>query len=82
MLRYRITLAIAICALSAVAYVLPQLRRELIKDVITWDAPHTEAAPMPAATGPGLAPARTRVILIDGLTEEVAKTLQIGRAHV
>lgn len=75
MLRYRLTLAIVICALSALAYVLPQLRRDLIKDVITWDAPKSEPAPMPAGTGAGLAPARTRVILIDGLTEEVAKTL-------
>jgi hypothetical protein len=75
MLRYRITLAIVICALSAIAYLLPQLRKELIKDMITWDARKSEPAPMPAATGPGLAPARTRVVLIDGLTEEVAKTL-------
>ena len=68
-------LAIVICALSGIAYLLPQLRRELIKDVITWDAPKSEPAPLPAGTGPGLAPARTRVVLIDGLTADVAKTL-------
>lgn len=75
MLRYRLTLAIVICALSAIAYVLPQLRKDLIKDVVTWDAPVSDPAPLPAGSGPGLAPARTRVILIDGLTREVAKTL-------
>jgi hypothetical protein len=76
MLRLRITLAIIIVALSALAWFLPQLRRDLIKDVITWDAPITDPAPLPAGTGPGLAPVpRTRVVLIDGLTEDVAKTL-------
>jgi hypothetical protein len=76
MLRYRITLAIVIAALSAIAWFLPQLRKDLIKDVITWDAPKSEPAPLPAGTGPGLAPVgRTRVILIDGLTADVAKTL-------
>ncbi|MBA3499297.1 MAG: hypothetical protein H0T65_02930, partial [Deltaproteobacteria bacterium] len=76
MLRYRITLAIVIALLSAVAWFLPQLRKDLIKDIITWDAPKGEPAPMPGGTGPGLAPvARTRVVLIDGLTADVAKTL-------
>ena len=76
MLRYRLTLAIVVVALSALAWFLPQLRRDLLKDIITWDAPKSEPAPLPAGNGPGLAPvARTRVILIDGLAEEVAKTL-------
>ena len=76
MLRYRITLAIVIVVLSGIAWFLPQLRRDLLKDIITWDAPTSEPAPLPAANGPGLAPvARTRVVLIDGLTEDVAKTL-------
>ena len=45
MLRYRITLAIVIVALSALAWFLPQLRRDLLKDIITWDAPKSEPAP-------------------------------------
>lgn len=76
MLRYRITLAIVVVALSVLAWFLPQLRRELIADIVTWDAPPTEPAPMPAGTAPGLQPAaRTRVVLIDGLGADVAATL-------
>lgn len=76
MLRYRLTLAIIIVGLSALAWFLPQLRRDLIKDITTWDAPKSEPAPLPAGNGPGLAPAaRTRVVLIDGLSKEVATTL-------
>jgi hypothetical protein len=76
MLRYRLTLAACIVALSAVAWFLPKLRRDLIHDITTWDAPTTDPAPLPAGNGPGLAPvAHTRVILVDGLTEDVAKTL-------
>ncbi len=76
MLRYRLTLAISILALSVIAWFLPQLRRALIHDVVTWDARTSDPAPLPAGTGPGLAPvARTRVILVDGLAESVAKTL-------
>jgi hypothetical protein len=81
MLRYRITLAIVVVALSAAAWFLPQLRRELLKDVITWDAPKTDPAPLPAGTGPGLAPvARTRVVLVDGLSEKIAQMLPMWTA--
>ena len=81
MLRYRITLAIIVAALAALAWYLPQLRRDLLKDVITWDAPKTDPAPLPAGMGPGLARvARTRVVLVDGLGEETAKTLPMWTA--
>lgn len=81
MLRYRITLAIVIAALSLIAWFLPQLRRDLIKDITTWDAATSEPAPLPAGSGPGLARvARTRVVLIDGLTESVATTLPVWTA--
>jgi len=76
MLRYRITLAIVVVALSAIAWSLPRMRRDLIKDMVTWDAPASEPAPLPAGGGTGLAPVpRTRVVLIDGLTEDVAAAL-------
>jgi len=76
MWRTRIVLAIVAGVLGALAWVLPQLRRELIRDITTWDAPVGDPAPLPAGNGPGLAPvARTRVIMIDGLSEEVAATL-------
>lgn len=76
MWRTRIVLAVVAVALGVTAWYLPQLRRQLIRDVTTWDAPLTAPAPMPAGTGPGLAPVpRTRVIMIDGLSEEVARTL-------
>lgn len=76
MVRYRITLAACIVVLSAIAWFLPRLRRDLVQDIITWDAPTSEPAPLPAGNGPGLEPvAHTRVVMIDGLTEDVAKTL-------
>ncbi len=69
--------AIAIaCALLAFAIVAPGLRRHLIQDIITWDAPPREPAPLPAANGAGLPPAgRVRVVLIDGLGARTAATM-------
>jgi hypothetical protein len=74
--RARIEMVIAIVVLGAIAWVVPQVRRDFIKSVITYDAAPTEPAPLPTGTGPGLvAIPRTRVILVDGLDEQIARTL-------
>ena len=62
--------------LLAAAWALPHVRHVFIEDVTTWDAVPSPAAPLPAAKGAGLTAApRVRVILIDGLSAETAKTL-------
>lgn len=76
MLRLRLVLAGAVVGLALAAWFLPQLRRALIVDIVRWDARPSEPAPLPGGTGPGLTPApRTRVVLIDGLSAEIANTL-------
>ncbi len=73
---------VAIAGLAVAAWYLPRLRRALIQDVVTWDAPISEPAPFPAATGAGLAPvARTRVVLVDGLSEAAARTAPAWQRH-
>lgn len=75
-MRTRIVAIVAACALLALAYVAPGLRRRFIQDIISWDAPPSEPAQLPKLEGPGLTPAaRVRVILIDGLSERMAATL-------
>jgi len=75
-MRHRIAALIAVAALALIAWWLPQLRRTLIRAVVTFDARATEPAPLPGGAGPGLTKvARTRVVLIDGLSAPVAKTL-------
>jgi hypothetical protein len=75
-MRSHVAAIASACALLVFAMVAPGLRRHLIQDVITWDAPPRDPAPLPAATGPGLAPAsRVRVVLIDGLGARTAATL-------
>jgi hypothetical protein len=60
---------------------LPQLRRRLLHDVTHWDAVPSDPAAIPGGAGPGLAPvAHTRVILIDGLSAEVAAGLPAWQA--
>lgn len=74
--RARIASAIAVVALGTLALALPRLRRALIYDVVWWDAPPSEPAPLPPADGPGLSPTpRTRVVLIDGLRADTAAAL-------
>ncbi|HET9622257.1 MAG TPA: alkaline phosphatase family protein, partial [Kofleriaceae bacterium] len=75
-MRSRI-LALAIaCVLAALAWQLPALRRRLIHDIVFWDATPSEPVELPAGTGPGLPPAaRTRVVLVDGLSAEAAARL-------
>lgn len=75
-MRARITALAVVAALFVYAYVAPGVRREFIRDVITWDAEPSEPVELPGGNGVGLAPIpRTRVILIDGLSAQVARTL-------
>ena len=75
-MRTRIAALVAAAALLAYAYVVPGVRRELMRDVITWDARPTDPVAIAQGTGPGMTPAsRVRVILIDGLSEQMARTL-------
>ena len=72
-MRARITVAVI---LLAVAWLLPHVRHRLITDVTTYDAPPGEPAVLPAGTGPGMTPApRVRVVLVDGLAADTARTL-------
>ncbi|HEY0192299.1 MAG TPA: alkaline phosphatase family protein [Kofleriaceae bacterium] len=76
-------LAIAV-VLAALAWQLPQVRRRLLRDITHWDAVPSEPAAFAGSaepTAPGLAPvARTRVVLIDGLSAEVAASLPVWGA--
>jgi hypothetical protein len=75
-MRTRVTSGIVVAVLAAAAWWLPDLRRALIFDITWWDAAPVDPAPIPPATGPSLGPTpRTRVVLIDGLAEEVAQVL-------
>jgi hypothetical protein len=74
--RARIEMLIAIVVLGAIAWFVPQSRRDLIKSAITYDAEAGEPAPLPTGSGPGLVPTpRTRVILVDGLAAKMAHML-------
>jgi hypothetical protein len=80
-MRQRITALAVVCALAALAWALPQVRRHVLYDVTHWDAVPGEPAAIPGGTGPGLPPAaRTRVVLIDGLSAKVAAALQAWQA--
>ncbi|HWO19583.1 MAG TPA: alkaline phosphatase family protein [Kofleriaceae bacterium] len=76
MWKWRVGAGVVVAVLAAVAWRLPGVRRELMYAVSRWDARPAAPAPLPSGNGPGLPPApHTRVILIDGLTEEVAAPL-------
>jgi hypothetical protein len=63
-------------ALLVLAWGLPHVRHRLIADVTTWDSPPEDPAQLPVGDGPGLPQApRVRVLLIDGLSASVARTL-------
>lgn len=67
---------VAVGVLGVLAWELPRVRRALIFDITRLDAEPREPAPLPGGTGPGLTRVpRTRVVLIDGLTAEAARTL-------
>ena len=75
-MRRKIAAVIGVAVLGALAWELPQLRRTLIFDITRLDAEPREPAPLPGGSGPGLTRvARTRVVLIDGLTAATAETL-------
>lgn len=76
-MRLRVVAAALLAlGLAALAWLLPDVRRQLIRAVVTWDARPTRPAPLPGGAGPGLAPVpRTRVVMIDGLTAKVAAKL-------
>jgi hypothetical protein len=75
-MRSRIAALALACALLAFAGIAPGVRRHLIDDIITWDAPARPPVKLPKGTGPGLAPAgRVRVVLIDGLGASTAARL-------
>lgn len=81
MWKVRLAAVAVAAALAVVAWFLPQLRRELIHDIVRSDAAPSDPAPLPGGTGPGLLPSpRTRVVLIDGLSAEVAATLPVWSA--
>jgi hypothetical protein len=80
-MRHRISALAVACALAALAWELPQLRRRLLYDVTRWDATPREPAAIPGGAGLGLVPAaRTRVVLIDGLSAEAASKLRVWQA--
>jgi len=80
-MRHRLTALAIACALAALAWELPQVRRRLLYDVTHWDAVPRPPAAIPGGAGLGLPPvARTRVILIDGLSAEAASKLRVWQA--
>ncbi|HET7502540.1 MAG TPA: alkaline phosphatase family protein [Kofleriaceae bacterium] len=77
-MRHRLSALAVACVLAALAWELPQLRRRLLYDVTHWDAVPGPPAAIPGGAGLGIGPAvRTRVVLIDGLSAEVASKLRV-----
>jgi len=75
-MRQRIAAGITATALVALAWFLIDLRHRVIHAVTTYDSPPRDPAPLPAGMGPGLAQApRVRVVLLDGLSAQVAAKL-------
>ncbi|HTL32314.1 MAG TPA: O-antigen ligase family protein [Kofleriaceae bacterium] len=72
----RIAAVVIVVVLAAYAYVAPGIRHHFVRDVITWDTKPSEPVELPLGIGVGLPPApRTRVVLVDGLSESTAQTL-------
>ncbi len=75
-MRHWIATIVVIAILGAIAWIVPERRRVLIRAITTYDAEPTDPAPLPGGSGPPLArSAHTRVVLIDGLTKQIASTL-------
>ena len=80
-MRARIATLAVVVVLLVFAAISPGVRRRFIQDIITWDAPATEPVTLPTGTGPGLPSAdRVRVVLIDGLGTDAARTLPAWQA--
>jgi len=76
-MRQRITALVLAGVLAALAWELPRVRGRVMYDISHWDALPRDPAAIPGGSGPGLALARrTRVVLIDGLSAEVAGALR------
>ena len=75
----RRTLALLATALALAAigwWGVPRARRTFIRALVTYDATPTEPVALPTGTGPGLdRTARTRVVLVDGLSADAAAQL-------
>jgi hypothetical protein len=78
-MRPRIVAVGIACVLGALAWVLPQVRGRLLYDIGHWDAVPRDPPPLPggpAGAASGLAPVpRTRVVVLDGLSADVAAQL-------
>lgn len=75
----RRTIELAVCAvLLACAWLVLGVRHRLIHDITTWDALPSPAAVLPEGRGAGLPEVqRVRVVLIDGLAQDTARTLPV-----
>lgn len=75
-MRQHIAAIVAGVALLAAAWILPDLRRTMIRAATTMDATPSEPVALPAADGAGLPTSpQTRVVLVDGLTADAAGTM-------
>ncbi len=75
-MRHWIASIVVIAILGAIAWVVPDRRRVVLRAITTYDAEPTDPAPLPGGTGPSLSRTpRTRVVLIDGLAKPIASTL-------
>jgi hypothetical protein len=79
--RSRILGLAIVCVLAALAWQLPETRHRLIYEITHADALPSEPAALPAATGPGLSPvARTRVVVVDGLSADATQAMTSWQA--
>jgi len=80
-MRARLSALAVATALAALAWGALVARERVLDTIAHGDATPTAAVTLPGGTGPGLSPAaRTRVVVIDGLSAEVAATLPVLQA--
>lgn len=74
-MRRAIEVVVAV-ALVVGAWLMLGVRHRLIRDITTWDALPSPPAVLPEGSGPGLSEVRrVRVVLIDGLSQDTARSL-------